>query len=77
MPDDEPKIIIDEDWKSQVQREKEEAAERRRRQSPLSKPQRRIRRSLRKRLPSVAWSAPWRPKPCLLWASSHRATPRK
>jgi len=27
MPDDEPKIIIDEDWKSQVQREKEEAAE--------------------------------------------------
>ena len=25
MPDDEPKIIIDEDWKSQVQREKEAA----------------------------------------------------
>jgi len=26
MPDDEQKIIIDEDWKSRVQREKEEAA---------------------------------------------------
>ena len=27
MPDEEPKIIIDEDWKSQVQREKEQVEE--------------------------------------------------